>query len=150
MAYKFDIHLQPLAAEEQILTNKLVGFGFQSTIGVKGFQLLINTWLHCFLTTKGSDPSDLNFGTVFATLPGSNINIEDAQDITNLAVQQCNGQIIRIQSNDRTLTNSERLASAKITNFVEAPELPGFEVFVEIKNVAQELLIFSLPSVRTS
>jgi hypothetical protein len=150
MAYSFDLHIQPLSIDEQLSTNKLVGFGFTSTVGVKGFQMLINMWLHCFLTAKGSDPANLNYGTTFAILPGSNIDLEDAQDIVNLAVQQCNQQITRIQSNDRTLTSSERLASAKIVNFVEAPSLPGFELYVEIKNASQERLVFNLPALRTA
>lgn len=149
MAYKFDIHIEPLPAETQITSNKLIGFGFTSTVGIKGFQMLINNWLRCFLTARGSDPADLTYGTIFATLPGSNTSFVDAQDISNLAVHQCNQQIVFIQSNDRTLTASERLSSAKIINFVEHPELPGLELFIEIKNTAQELLVFSIPSIRT-
>lgn len=146
MAYRFDLHFQPLSEEEQRQTSKAVGLGFTESIAVKGFQSLVNAWLHCFLTTRGSDPTDLNYGTVFPNLIGSNTDLADAQDVVTLAVQQCNSQLFQIQLNDTTLTSSERLADAKIVNFVPKPELPGFDVYVEIKNQAQELLVLNLPA----
>jgi len=150
MAQKFDIYFQVLSAIEQQTTYKFVTFGTPSTIGVKGFPQLINKWLKCFLTSKGSDATDLNYGTVFPTLIGSNVSLLDARDIADLAVQQCNTQLLAIQGSDLNLTPSERLHSANTINFVEKPEAPGFDIYVEIKNQAQELLIFNLPTIPTS
>lgn len=150
MANKFDLYFQVLSAVEQQTTMKFVTFGTPSTIGVKGFPQLINKWLKCFMTSKGSDPADLNYGTVFPTLIGSNVSLPDARDISELAVQQCNTQLRTFQANDLTLTPSEKLLSAKTISFTEKPELPGFDLFIEIKNQAQELLIFTLPSIPVS
>ncbi len=150
MANKFDIYFQVLSALEQQTTFKFITFGPKSTIGVKGFPQLINKWLKCFLTSKGSDATDLNYGTVFPTLIGSNVSLPDARDVSDLSVQQCNALILTMQSGDLTLTSSERLNSAKVISFVEKPELPGFDLFIEIKNQAQELLIFSLPTIPVS
>ena len=150
MANKFDLYFQVLSSVEQQTTMKFVTFGTNSTIGVKGFQQLINKWLKCFLTPKGSDATALNYGTVFPTLIGSNISLADARDVSDLAVQQCNTLLINMQSSDLSLASSERLNSAKIINFVEKPEVPGFDLYVEIKNQAQERLVFNLPTLPVS
>jgi hypothetical protein len=150
MANKFDIYFQVLSSIEQQTTFKFVTFGPSSTIGVQGFPQLINKWLKCFLTTKGSDATNLNYGTVFTSLLGSNVPLHDARDVAALALQQCNNQIITMQSGDLTLTSTERLASANIIKFLEKPEVPGFELYIELKNQAQELLVFSLPTISVS
>lgn len=150
MAAKFDIYFQVLSALEQQTTFKFVTFGTPSTIGVKGFPQLINKWLKCFLTPKGSDATDLNYGTVFPTLIGSNVALSDVRDIADLSVQQCNTQLFSMQASDVTLTPSARLSNAKIVNYVAKPELPGFDLYIEIKNQAQELLILNLPTLPVS
>jgi len=146
MANTFDIHTQLLSEADQRETFKHTTFGYSATLGVKGFQMLINTWLKCMLTTKGSDPSNLNYGTLFKHLLGSNTTMEDARDAVVLAVEQCNEQITAMQENDTTLTATERLASATLTNFEERPEDPGFHAWVEIQNQAGERLTLNLPT----
>lgn len=145
---RFDIHFQALTEEEQRGTYKFVSFTFNPTVGVKGFQMLINQWLKCFLTPKGSDPTDLDYGTDFTKLLGSNLAIGDARDVSLIAVDQCNEQIFDIQRNESTFTASERLASAEITNFTEntTSTAPGFSLYVELKNQANERLVLNLPA----
>jgi hypothetical protein len=145
MAYRFDLHIQTLPEAEQRETFKFVSLGYVGGAGVKGFQQLINTWLRVFLTSKGSDPADLSFGTGFPDLIGSNLNISDARDIVLLSVDDCNEQVTAFQQADVTLTPSERLASATIIEFTEQPDAPGFTVKVEIKNRANERLVLNLP-----
>lgn len=142
---KFDIHFQALLEQEQRDTFKFVGFGFNPTIGVKGFQMLINQWAKCMLTPRGSDPTNLLYGTDFIKLTGSNLSLADARDVTVISVEQCNDQITTAQKDDSTLTETERLASAEIINFIENPSAPGFQVYVEIKNQANERLVLNLP-----
>lgn len=146
MAYRFDLHIQPASIAEQVSSQRLMTFGFDSSVGVKGLQMLLNSWLHCFLTPKGSDPTDLNYGTIFPTLIGSNVAFEDARDIAHISVLECGSQIFKIQSSDLTLSNSERLATSRMLSFIEHPSLPGFELFVEVKNLANDSSIINLPT----
>lgn len=146
MAYKFDLHIQPASLAEQIGSQRIMTFGFASSVGVKGLQMLLNSWLHCFLTPKGSDPTDLNYGTTFPTLIGSNVALEDARDIAHISVLECSSQLFKIQSSDLTLSNSERLATAKMLSFIEHASLPGFELFVEVKNLANDSSVINLPT----
>jgi hypothetical protein len=146
----FDIHFQALLEQEQLATFKFVGFGYSPAIGVKGFQMLINHWVKCFLTPRGSDPTDLNNGTDFVKLIGSNLSTENARDVTAIAVEQCNDQINVAQRDDSTLTATELLASAQIVQFVEAPSAPGFHVYIELKNQANERLVLNVPTAALS
>lgn len=146
MSNRFDIHVQTLPVSEQVETFKFMSFGFEATVGVKGFQQLINTWLKCFLTPKGTDPTDLNYGTPFSNLIASDIPVQDARDVVVLSIDDCNEQLFAFQKTDATLTATERLASAQLTNFVEDRSAPGFTATVELKNQAGQLLRFSLPS----
>lgn len=145
MAYRFDIHVQALPAAEQVSTFKFMSFGYNPTVAVKGFQMLINQWLMLLLTPVGGDPTDPDRGTKFPGLAGSNLDVADARDVVVLAIDQCNDQIATLQRSDSTLTASERLASAELINFVEKPSDPGFEATVELKNQANERLRFNLP-----
>lgn len=145
MSRRFDIFVNLLPEAEQRDTFKFLSFGFTETLGVKGFQMLINSWLKCLLTTKGSDPSNINYGTSFMHLLGSNVDIASARDVVILNIEQCNEQIIAFQDKDTTLTTTERLASANLINFEERPDDPGFHAYIEIQNQAGERLQFLLP-----
>lgn len=145
MPRKFDIHIQLLPESEQTEIFKFMTFGFDSTIGVKGFQMLINMWLKCFLTSKGGDPSDLSYGTAFTQLIGSNVALDDTRDVVDLAIDQCNTKIKEIQDNNFPLTPSELLESAQLIDFIEDPSAPGFSAYIEIKNKAQERLTINIP-----
>ena len=149
MARRFDIHIQTLPEAAQRSTFKFMSFGFVGAIGVKGFQMLINQWLRCFLTQKGSDPADLSYGTSFIGLVGSNLPVFDARDVAVLSVDDCNEQIQRFNKRNTALSLSERLASAQVIDFTEKPSDPGFEITVEIKNQANERLALNLPVLST-
>ena len=150
MANRFDIHIQALPQAEQKSTFKFMSWGFVGSIGVKGLQMLINDWLKCFLTPRGSDPVDLAYGTVFTNLIASNVPVQDARDVTLLAIEQCNSQIAAFQKGDTTLTSSERLGSATLTGFVIDNSAPGFSATVELRNQARERLAFNLPAFATT
>lgn len=145
MGDRFDIHVQLLPEADQKDTFKFMSFGYTSTLGIKGFQYLINTWLRILLTPKGSDPRDLKAGTQFTNLIGSGVSMADSRDVAVLAIDQCNEQLLTFQQEDTTLTATERLASAQIIDFIEKPDAPGFDIYVEIKNEANERLVLNLP-----
>lgn len=143
---RFDLHFQALTEEEQTATFKFVGWGFNPSIAVKGFQMLVNQWLLCFLTPRGSDPTDLLRGTDFTKLVGSSLPPQDARDVVSIAIDTCNDQVSDFQLNDTTLNPTEQLAGATIVNFIENTTGPGFSVYIELKNQAGERLVLNLPT----
>lgn len=146
MAKRFDLHIQTLPVADQRDTFKFMSFGYTATLGVVGFQLLINMWLKHMLTPRGTDATNITYGTDFTKAIGSNFSLEEARDITLLSIDQTNDYIRTVQRRQDTLTASERLSSAELVSFVEDPTAPGFTVTVEIINQAQERLALNLPS----
>lgn len=146
MAKRYDIHIQTLPEAEQRDTFKFMSFGYQETLGIVGFQMLINTWLKHLLTPRGTDATNIEYGSDFPGMMGSNLNVEDAQDVTLLSIEQTNDYVRRVQRIDNTLTSSERLASANLIDFLVDETAPGFTASIEIVNQAQERLILNLPT----
>ena len=142
----YDIHFQQVPADEQPYSGgKVFTFGFTSAVGVRGPQKLVNRWLKCLLTAKGTDPLRPAYGTGYANLIGSNISrYQDFVDAVALAINDCNGQIRAI---DRTQfpPDDERLASATITSIVPRGS-DGYDVYVSIKNIAGAVITAQVPS----
>ena len=144
MAKRYDIHLQTLPEVDQRDTFKFMSFGFQETLGVVGFQMLINQWLKHMLTPRGSDPTNLSYGTDFAKAMGSNLDVAEAQDLTLLSISNTNEYLTAVHRLDNTLTSSERLGSATLVDFLVDNTAPGFTARVEIINQARERLTLNL------
>lgn len=146
---RYDLHVQSLRPEDQQSTRKIFTLGYRESLGVKGFQMLINTWLHVFFTRQGSDPTNLQRGTGFTNLIGSTTSLADAEDIARLSIDQCNEQIRAIQVTDTTLAPTERLADARMLRYTGDPTQPGFEMYVEILNEAGQRLQVNIPDYAT-
>jgi len=141
----FDTHYQIVPLDQQTGGPKVFTFGFTSAVAVRGPQKLINRWLKCLMTPKGSDPSNLEYGTGFGNLYGSNItSTQDLIDAVALFVEDCNAQM-RAMDQRNFPPDDERLKSATLSRVLEVPG--GFEVTVEIRNVAGERVVASLPRV---
>lgn len=147
---RYDVHFQAMTKEAQMSTFKIMEFGFSPPLAVKGFQMLINHWAKTFLTRKGSDPTNLERGTVFTNLIGSNTTLTQAEGIVRTAIDDCNEQIRGIQQTDATLTPVERLADARLIKYTADPAAPGFDAYVEIRNQAGERLQLLLPELARS
>lgn len=143
---RYDIHFQLVPeAEQPYSAGKVFTFGFTSAVGVRGPQKLVNRWLKCLLTAKGSDPLRPNYGTGYSDLFGSNVSrYQDFLDAVALAVNDCNGQL---QAIDRAQfpPDDERLASATIASIVPRGS-DGYDVYVYIRNVAGAVLTAQVPS----
>lgn len=141
----YDLHFQSLKPDEALASTKITTFGYEKTLGVSGFQLCINMWLKIFLTRRGSDPTNLNYGTSFTNLIGSSTSVSDAEDVVRISVDQCNQQLTAIQRKDTSYLAKERLADARLYRFVPKPSDPGFEAYVEISNQAGQKIVLNIP-----
>ena len=144
MANKFDIHFQTLPIEEQQDSEYVMYFGGQVQ-GVKGPQMLINQWFKHFLTERGTDYTNLDYGTVFPTLIGSTLTPADARDVVLLSIEQTNNYLYGVQASDPTLTASERLEKAVLVRYTEDTTAPGFTGFIELSNRAGDVVTLPLP-----
>lgn len=147
MANQYDVHIQ-LVPQASFTGSKFYSFGYDRTLGVRGLQKLINMWAKYFLTPVGSDPTDLSVGTDFMGLLGSNVDVNDAQDILLIAVDKTN-QAIQSYQTGRDIADDERLANAEVTDYIVLSDANGFAAQIHITNVAGEGLSFLLPTLQT-
>ena len=142
---RYDLHFQALTAAEQGFSTKIFTLGYEESLGVKGFQMLINMWVKTFFTRRGSDPTNLERGTAFANLIGSSTALSEAEDILRISIEECNEQVRAMQQNDTSLAAKERLATAKLLSYAEDPAGPGFVAYIEILNEAGERITLNIP-----
>lgn len=142
----YDIHFQLVPEAEQVSANgRVFTFGFASAKGVKGPQKLVNRWLKCLFTLKGTDLLDDAYGTGFPEIIGSNVDRQqDFVDAMTLFIDDCNGQIIAFDL-AQFPPDDERLGSATLTSIVPRG-VDGYDVYVTLKNVAGELLTVLIPT----
>lgn len=141
----YDIHFQPVPAD-QVHGFKCFEFGFEAALKVSGPQALINRWAKTLMTPRGSDPLYPSRGTAFGRLIGANLTevTTDIQDLVNIAVEDANEQV-RDQDIQGLYPDNERLLSAEIIDFIAGVQ--GFDVWVRIKNMAEEVVTFRLVTV---
>ena len=141
---KYDLHFQAIP-EDELQGFKFFTRAFNRTIGVRGINKLLNLWTKMFMTTKGSDPTNLERGTEFPLLIGSNItSIQDVRDIVMLSIGDCTAQITELQRVD-TPDPDETLRTAVLLQF-ESDARDRIDVRVGITNVANEEAAVLIPT----
>lgn len=146
---KYDIHFQQISKKDQLelVDGKVFTFGFKSAVGVSGPQKMVNRWVKCLLTSKGSDVMSANYGTGFNSLIGSNITSKnDLADALTLFIEDCNSQM---RSHDWTNfpPDDERFDSANLVKLTITDG--GFEAVVLLRNVLGRQVQVNLPEVST-
>ena len=143
---KFDVHFQIIPeAEQEASAGRIFSFGYTSALGVKGPQKLVNRWLKCLFTSKGSDLLDPTYGTGYPELIGANVSLrQDFTDAVAIFIDDCNAQITAFDQ-AQFPPDDERLDSATLTNIVPRGA-DGYDVYVTIKNTAGTLLTVQAPT----
>lgn len=141
----YDINIQIVPAS-RYTGMAFYSFGQTRSLGVRGIQKLVNIYAKFLLTPVGTDPTDLLYGTNLTSLIGSNVVLEDAREILNIAVETTTTAIQGFQSGQASVPDDERLASASVTDYIEIPDGPGFAAQILIRNVANQQLQLVLPT----
>jgi hypothetical protein len=141
----FDVNIQIVPAVKYT-GMAFYSFGQTRSLGVRGIQKLVNIFAKFLLTPIGSDYTDLTYGTNLTTLIGSNVVLDDAREILDLAVDATVTFIQGMQAGKAGVADDERLAAAAVTDYIEIPSAPGFSAQILITNVANEQLQLILPT----
>jgi hypothetical protein len=146
MADKFDLYYQAL---EDPIGLKIFTTGFDRSVGVRGALKMVLQWLKLFMTKKGSDPTNLEYGTDFTNLIGANIRSKrDLQDVVLLSIQEANKQFTNIQRTTQPDLD-ETLKSASLARFEFDDTAPGFDAYVTFTNLAGKEITLRLPDFAT-
>jgi len=144
---KFDAFYAGTSEETQ-RAFKFFTFGFDRSVGIRGPQKLALQWLKGFMTPKGSDPTDVESGTDFSNLIGSNIqSMQDLRDVVMLCIQDNNEQIYKIQQETHPDLD-ELLLTAVLSKFNPLGN-DGFEAYVTISNAKRQDVTVNLPVLAT-
>ena len=141
----FDVNIQIVPASNYT-GMAFYSFGQKRSLGVRGIQKLVNIFAKFLLTPVGTDPTDSFYGTNLTLLIGSNVDLTDAREILDLAVDTTVKAIQGFQTAASTVPDDERLSSASVTNYLLIPDGPGFAAQILIRNVANQQLQIILPT----
>lgn len=140
-----DIHFQPVPVSD-VSGTKVFTFGFKSALKVEGLQALVNRWVKTFMTPRGSDPLDSAAGTDFGNLIGTNIPKSTKGSLIDIVAMAIDDASEQVQKQDTAARygETESLDRANLLRFASTSSGDGFEVWVEIKNQAGEVLVTRL------
>jgi hypothetical protein len=141
----FDVNIQIVPAA-QYTGMGFYSFGQTRSLAVRGLQKLVNMFAKYLLTPVGTDPTDVTYGTNLTNLIGTNIVLNDAREVLDIAVGKTVTAIQGWQSGKAAIPDDERLASASVTDYIEVPSGPGFSAQIFITNVSGQQLQIVLPT----
>ena len=141
---KTDIHFQPVRPED-VHGYRTFTFGYEMSVKVDGPQALVNRWVKTFVTPKGTDATDLDYGTAFGNLFGSNISsLSDLKDAVFLALTDANEQVHQ-QDISGLYPQNERLRDAVLMDIRMNKNEGLLETWIQITNMAGERMVVRLP-----
>ena len=144
----YDVNIQIVAAENYGGMG-FYSFGQKRSLGVRGLQKLVNVCAKYLLTPIGTDPTDLDYGTNLTLLIGSNVALQDAREVLDIAVDKTAAAVTAWQTAKGSVPDDERLSSMVVSDYIEIPEAPGFAAQILIMNVSGEQLQIVLPTLET-
>ncbi len=142
---RYDTHLQLIDPTAQ-RASSIFTYSFNQPRRVSGLQKLVNRWLKCFFTPRGSHPLRPTEGTDFPYLVGGN-NITDVPSLEAtvvLYIEDAVDQIKAIDKRSSWLSPDERMLSVSLLKFVQtAPD--AIEFWVQVTNASGRRLNVLIP-----
>ena len=138
----YDLHFVSTAGQDE----KPFAFGYRAAVSVAGPQKLVNRFLKCLLTPKGTDPTDENEGTRFMSLIGG--NLADTQHLLDSLALILEDAAAQLRTFDRSagLPPSEQFGSVSVLQIVEQGA-GYYDIWVLVRNAANEPVSVRLPTI---
>lgn len=140
----YDIHIEGLP-EAEVKGPRFMAFGnYPRVQGVQGIQKLVDHFLKCLCTPKGSSLSNKNYGTPLLSMFLNNVDPRTLRQAAVMAVQDAESQIRQFNM-DNASPDSERLAGITIESVNVDTTNVGLELSLLLKNVAGTVVRVLLP-----
>ena len=139
----YDIHIEGVAAAD-VTGIRFLTFGNSGDpVAVRGIQKMVDRYLKCILTPRGSDISDKDYGTDLMNAFASSI---DASTVYQLAVMAATDaeSTIKKYDTERAAPADERLAAASVENVTVNVERDGFDMTILLRNSAGTTVLASV------
>lgn len=109
----YDLHIEGVPPDE-VRGSRCFTFGnYRSPLGVQGIQKLVDRYLKCLCTPKGTDLGDLNYGTALMQLLAGNVDNRSVRQIATTAIRDAEEQIRALDVNSG-YPETERLSGVAI------------------------------------
>lgn len=140
----YDIHIESLPSGKS-QGYKFLTFGaYPQHLGVKGIQKMVDRFIKCFFTPKGSDISDSEYGTQLADLFLGSVDPTELRELAVMAVRETEDKIQEYDSRKYSPAD-ERLAFAEIEEIVVDQVTPGVEIRIILTNTAGTRALVRFP-----
>ena len=128
---RYDVYVQP-GTVAQARAGRPFTFGAGGAVAVRGRRKTVAAYEKCLCTQRGTDPTDLTYGTDLPSLVGSNVTVDDARDVVALAVQDAAQQLLNLQR-AASLPVDERLSSVAVGSVTAYLAIPGVAVTINLR-----------------
>ncbi len=143
MTNRYDIHVETLD-ESKALGVEFLTFGdYDKSLGIKGFQKMVNRFVKCLMTPLGTDLSDSSYGTILADSLGNNVDPSAMFALVAQSVVAAEDKITEYDS-QYALPDDERLGSVKVENVVNDPNAFGVLITLQMRNVAGTVVVLNV------
>ena len=144
----FDIHIEGVP-EGEVKGTRFLTFGnYERTLAVQGVQKMVNRYLKCLCTPKGTDISDSEYGTDLMNMFLGNVDKRSLQQLVSLAVRDAESRIQQYDV-DNGAPIDERLANVTIEGIEEDTTNIGFDLTLVLGNIAGTKVRVLVPSIPT-
>jgi hypothetical protein len=148
MAY--DLYIEGLTEQTDNFKGRAFltfgNYNHNSTVGVRGIYKLVSRFTKCFMTPKGSDLSDPEYGTSLLAAFLSNVRVSFAAQLASQSVQEA-FDILREYDIEYDLDDDERISSVDIQNIYVDESGLGIELYLLIQNVSGQEATFTIPGI---
>ena len=144
----FDIHIEGVPQGE-VRGSRFLTFGdYDRTLAVQGPQKMVDRYLICLCTPKGTDISYSEYVTDLMNMFLCNVDKRSLQQLVSLAVRDAEYRI-ELYYVDNGAPTDERLAGVFIESLEEDTANIGFDLTLVLSNVAGTKVRVLVPSIPT-
>lgn len=118
----------------------IFSFGEKTPISVEGMTRVVMQWIKALGTELGSDLFDPDYGSIFSSLLGSNVeNSDTTRETVSIGLQQATESVVRNQQ-EAVLPDDERLLGHQLVSFTEV-DVDSIEIIVSLQNVLNKSML---------
>ena len=146
----YDIHIEGITADSDDYRGiAFLTFGTyrgNSTVGVRGVHKLVSRFIKCFMTPKGSDLSDPDYGTSLLAAFLSTVRVSFVAQLASRSVQEA-FDILREYDVEYDLDDSERISSVDIQDIAVDASGLGVDIKLHLQSMSGEECLFTVQGI---
>ena len=142
----YDMHIEGIG-EEAVRNAQFMTFGnYTKHVAVRGVHKLIVRFLKCFMTPKGTDLSDPEYGTTLMASFLGNVDPRTLRSLASRAVGEAE-DVLRAYDSEYDRDDDERLFAVEIQDVQIDEPNAGVVLYLRIQNVTGTVALVTIPMI---